>query len=709
MKRLTVLLTAVIICLQLSANKLLDDIVSRGNRAYLLGQREEILECAHALGQVIPKECTDSADRRDYTFSMLKLYGNYHYERASLEPASLQIAEDFYNKAKAVGSSQISKMHLPDLELAQLYYRDGRYAEALTCVDRAIEHVDTTGICEWDDPELANYLMQRAICLARLARFDEAVTVADDALSRHTDTNSLDYARAQRMKAKTLMLSAKRPSEAIAAYKEYFKTQREYIKRNFSEMDADQREQYWLMLRPFVADCYTLESLDPGFLYDVTLFAKGILLHVSRHAGAGKATVESLAGLDYTWRDIQGMLKPGQAATEFIQYERDGVQHMAALIVKPRVAPQFIQIIDPEQFEELAGKDFQSTTREGKDHLYCRDDLARSVMTPKLLEALKGVKRLYFAPDGFLHKYAIEYTDAANGLEMYRLTSTRRLVEPPTPATLKATLYCGGIDYGFRRGAQDEVKNDSVAYSLFRRVTFPRLSSETNEALRLYDTSRAPADTLLTGSQASEDIFRALAPQFENILVSTHGDFRASNPGTGTDLKPVVSDEAMSQNIVAFAGVNSALRRAGFDAGHTCDGLLSAHEIGNLDLSNCQLFTLSACQTGLGQITSDGVFGLQRGLKNAGVGAMLLSLWNVNSQSTAILIENFYQNLATGMTLRRAFLAARERLKQSQSSEGQPRQIFNPATMSMETVTETVPAYNTPQFTDAFLLIDALE
>ena len=709
MKRTSACILLCMLCLCTHATPLLDSLVSKGNRAYVLGQRDVILQCAQSIEAALDAEKPTYHDSLCYVASMLKLYGNYHYENGALDSASFAIAEDFYDKASALNAQRLSTGHLLNLEKAQLYYRLKRYNEALDGVDRAIAYIDSTAIYEPGDAEWNNIAMQRAMCLARVGRFEEAIELADLTSADYGDRASLDYARALRMKAKILMLAASRPQEAATAYKSFFETQKAFAKKHFATMTASEREQYWLSLRPFVADCYTLEGLDPAFLFDVTLFAKGLLLNISSKVGDGVASDEALRTLDYRWADVRRRLKPAQAAGEFIQYEKDGAEKMALLLVKYGCKPAFIPLTSPDEVLALAGNDMRTTDRKGKDRLYGDEELRSLVFTQGLIDALKGLKRLYFAPDGYLHRLAIEYFPEAGKVEMFRLSSTRTLLEKRPVNNTGAALLCGGINYGFRRGTSSASGNDSTAYTLYRGTSFPRLSAESDESKTIYADRQNKADSLLRGAAATEDAFRALAPKFGLIMTSTHGDFNAKALPLGTDLKPTLTDNAMSENIIAFAGVNSALRNRNFDASNLCDGLLSARELSQLDLSNCRLFTLSACQTALGQITSDGVFGLQRGLKNAGVGAMLLSLWSVNSDATAMLMHNFFSNMSQGQSAHKAFANAREALLAMSASEEETKTVFDPATMSERTITKRSQSFNTPQYTDAFILIDALE
>ncbi len=90
------------------------------------------------------------------------------------------------------------------------------------------------------------------------------------------------------------------------------------------------------------------------------------------------------------------------------------------------------------------------------------------------------------------------------------------------------------------------------------------------------------------------------------------------------------------------------------------NGLLSASEIFDLSLT-ADLAVLSACDTGRGEITGDGVVGLSRSLIAAGVPSVVVSLWAVSDESTSVLMGHFYQGLQTNpnkaQALRTAMLA----------------------------------------------------
>jgi len=108
-------------------------------------------------------------------------------------------------------------------------------------------------------------------------------------------------------------------------------------------------------------------------------------------------------------------------------------------------------------------------------------------------------------------------------------------------------------------------------------------------------------------------------------------------------------------------GTPGAIALAPSGTGEINDGLLTANEILDLKL-NAELVVLSACDTGRGRITGDGVIGLSRSLITAGVPSVIVSLWSVPDAPTAELMVEFYRNwreekMDKAQALRQAMLA----------------------------------------------------
>jgi CHAT domain-containing protein len=109
-------------------------------------------------------------------------------------------------------------------------------------------------------------------------------------------------------------------------------------------------------------------------------------------------------------------------------------------------------------------------------------------------------------------------------------------------------------------------------------------------------------------------------------------------------------------------GLDSAIALAPDGTGETNDGLLTAAEIAQMNLT-AELAVLSACSTGQGRISGDGVIGLSRALITAGVPSVIVSLWAIPDAPTAELMTEFYRQWQqTGnkaQALRQAMLATK--------------------------------------------------
>ena len=261
-------------------------------------------------------------------------------------------------------------------------------------------------------------------------------------------------------------------------------------------------------------------------------------------------------------------------------------------------------------------------------------------------------------------------------------------------------MVCGDIDYRHQSRDTAAVTNDELAYHNMRQsspkldaITFSRASLDSIHSMR---HSHAD-DVMLERDSATEAAVRALWNDFNIAFISTHGFF-SEVENIGTDLHPASTDEQLSKNCLFLAGSDSTLRAPIFNSSDA-DGILSAREIADMDLHNVGLTVMAACMSGMGYITPDGIFGLQRGLKIAGVKAIVASLWSVDGRATNHFMRFLFANLQQGLSIHDAFTNARAQL-----STFVEEQTFGTG----KTIT-ICKYFNAPYFYNAFILIDGVE
>jgi CHAT domain-containing protein len=165
---------------------------------------------------------------------------------------------------------------------------------------------------------------------------------------------------------------------------------------------------------------------------------------------------------------------------------------------------------------------------------------------------------------------------------------------------------------------------------------------------------------IYSGAEASETQLRAIhSPRI--LHFSTHGFFlpetmggpaRFSFLGWMTDSKglqqQVVLKNPMYRSGVALAGAQVTLDawKRGETPPTDSDGILTAEEVGDLDLHGTWLVVLVACDTGIGEPRAgEGVMGLRRGFVQAGAQNLLMTLWPVFDVPSGKLILDFYSTL----------------------------------------------------------------
>lgn len=362
------------------------------------------------------------------------------------------------------------------------------------------------------------------------------------------------------------------------------------------------------------------------------------------------------------WEDIKGNLKEYEACIEFVKYTTnayswsEGVPtpHYAAIILLGNSDyPIFVDLFDENELHDTYTLQPKSYETEVGTDLFEK-------LWGKIDRYITGESRVYFSPMGMLNLINIEALADSSGvtaLEKYNLTrvsSTRQIVYSKEETPIQSVVSYGGIDY--------TEMAEAVVDSLNTRGNWNYLKNTLTE-VRNVETSLQKNNikvTTIIGRNATEASFKTLDGTTANVIhIASHGFYvpeqrREDIPYFAkSDYTKSIKDELFYSGLV-MSGGQSAWIDSTFKA-DVDDGILTSYEISKLDLHNVDLVVLSACETGLGDNLFDGIFGLQRAFKKAGVKSILMSLWQIDDKATSEYMTFFYEKLVNGYSVHDAY------------------------------------------------------
>ncbi|NEQ10462.1 MAG: CHAT domain-containing protein, partial [Moorea sp. SIO4E2] len=255
-------------------------------------------------------------------------------------------------------------------------------------------------------------------------------------------------------------------------------------------------------------------------------------------------------------------------------------------------------------------------------------------------------RRILLSPDGYLNLIPFEALvdeDDRYLVESYGftyLTSGRdllRLSNPNPKLTQPVLLGAPDFDNSAQTTALGE-ENQIVATRSLRQFNPSELSlsplpgalEEVNAIAKMLGVEP------LLGAEANEAALKQVTRPII-LHIATHGFFQER-----PDSEEFTSgDNALLSSGLALAGINNNKPDNDLE-----DGIFTALEATGLNLSGTKLVVLSACDTGLGNISAgEGIYGLRRALVIAGSESQVISLWAVNDQVTKDLMVSYYQGL----------------------------------------------------------------
>ena len=413
--------------------------------------------------------------------------------------------------------------------------------------------------------------------------------------------------------------------------------------------------------------------------------------------------------LDIDASQIAQALQPDEAAIEFadIYIHGMGTTYLALLLTHDSPQPRLLRLFSEEDLKDLkygGGQNFMQAMKdkEGINQIY-NDPRFGSMLWGPLMKHLEGIRKIYFSPTAMLYQMGIEYMpcDSTQRIDdrfdVYRLSSTKLLARRQDAKPIRTATIYGGLEYDMDLAelryqhehlsngelenllATSDLNDRDLDYGMQRTLDSLMLRGSVNylegtehevqniaEQLMQHDVH----SRVLMKQEGTEETFKALSGTNRSLIhIATHGfSYSEQNEDERKLLMAYLNDQTtdldntLNYSGLLFSGANYALRGNKVPAGLE-DGVLTAREIAQTDLGQVDMVVLSACQTALGEIREDGVFGIQRGFKKAGAHSLMMSLWKVDDKATFTMMTAFYTYLMQGMERTRAFRMAQQDLR----------------------------------------------
>lgn len=362
------------------------------------------------------------------------------------------------------------------------------------------------------------------------------------------------------------------------------------------------------------------------------------------------------------YKEIKKKLKDEDVLIDFTDFvsESRGRVYAAYLVNSKQENPLLIKLFAESKIDSLQ----VNYPERYYENPYA--ETMRKLLWDPFKDKVKEGATVYYVPSQLLFQIALESLPMEDGsllgehYHFVRLSSARELVSFDLKLNIdmaannhNAVLY-GGLLYDLEANDWEvEAKKYDVSSllavrgdiirgdSIFRLL--PGSKKEVDAIGQILRTHRLKVE-LFTGKRGTEESFLSMSGKAPKILhVATHGFYYTPDEAQEIDYLRGYKD-AMSLSGLVMSGGNAAWLGKELPDG-VLGGILTASNIARLDLSNTELAVLSACESGKGKATAEGLYGLQRAFKKAGVKTMVMSLWNVSDRVGTEFMNIFYEKL----------------------------------------------------------------
>jgi CHAT domain-containing protein len=577
--------------------------------------------------------------------SIYTLTGDVYYQLKNYKKA-----EEFYNKGKSIYEANFSRNH-PEYvkvlsKLSKVYFMEKDFKAAKKNIEESLANYE-------------NFIKQFFPALSEREKakywntikgdFEFYNTLAFGNLEDFRDLTGKVYN--YQLLTKALLLSS-----SIKIRQRILNSQDENLKATYN---------LWVQKKELLTNALSMSTaqlsengIDPNALSNEVEALEKQLSVQSELFG------QSFENKRITYENVQKSIDKNDVAVEMVRYRHfnhtftDSIVYVALYVKNDNTRPKAIKLIEGNKLETRYFRYYRNCIT-GK----IPDVYSYKVFWEPIQKEIGQYTTIYLSPDGVYNQINLEAIPTPDGKyiidnsNIVMVSNTkdlymRKLKGKQAASTNNATMFGNPTFY-------------LTASSNNRIPSLPGTEKEVVELQDLLKQKGWKTDEYTEGSASEEKVKELDNPKIFHI--ATHGFY---TPATEiketsdlTENEAELGDNPLLKTGLLLKGAGDMLDKTKYNYNME-SGILTAYEAMSLNLDRTDLVVLSACETGLGEISSgEGVYGLQRAFLVAGAKTLIMSMFKVDDDATQKLILNFYRKWLTTGNLRQSFIDAKKELR----------------------------------------------
>ncbi|MBL7873959.1 MAG: CHAT domain-containing protein [Cyclobacteriaceae bacterium] len=559
-------------------------------------------------------------------------------------------AEDFYTQAKKIYESYFNKTHPEYVKIlskqAKVYYMEKDFKRAKRNIEEALNNYDVfikqyfPALSEREKAKYWNTIK---------GDFEFYNTLAFSQLDDFKDLSGKVYD--YQLLTKALLLSA-----SIKIRERILNSTDESLKTSYN---------LWIEKKEFLTNALSMSNqqltengIDPNALNaEVEKLEKEISLKSELFG-------QSFDNKKIKYQDVQKAIGKNDVAIEMIRYRyfnhsfTDSIIYVALYVTSDNSRPKAVIMPNGSRMETRFFNYYRNAII-GK----IPDQNSYKVYWEPIQKGIGTAATIYLSADGVYNqlnleaiptpdgKYVIDNSNivlVSNTKDLY----LRKIKSKSVTATNSATMFGNPTFY------LTASNNKNIPQ-------LPGTEKEIDELQTLLKQKGWVTDEYKEKAASEEEVKALTSPKI--LHLATHGFYTPTENlddlAELTESEAAATENPLLKTGLLLSGAGDVLNKTKYNYNME-SGILTAYEAMSLNLDQTDLVVLSACETGLGEISNgEGVYGLQRAFLVAGAKVLIMSMFKVDDEATQKLILNFYRKWQTTNNMRQSFIDAKKELR----------------------------------------------